>query len=56
MINKNYINIFFNWDPFLYNYQKYNCVDYWKDIIDNKKDLSINDHIFTCFEKRKRIF
>lgn len=58
MLSKKYLNIFFNWDPFLYDYQKYNNSEYfWKDIIDNKKKIyGLMDHIFTCFEKEKEYF
>ena len=35
VLNKNIINIFFNWDPFLYNYQKYN-VQNFEPLIENK--------------------
>lgn len=56
-LNKNIINIFFNWDPFLYNYEKYNTQDYWKPLIENKKKVySLMNTIFTCFEKEKIFF
>ena len=56
MINKNITNIFFNWDPFLYNYEKYNKLN-WKDRIENKKKIyPLMNYIFTCFEKEKMYF
>jgi len=51
---KNIKHLTFNWDPFLYNYQKYdnlNITKSWEDIIDNKtKCYSLMNHIFSCFE------
>ena len=56
MLDKNLINIFFNWDPFLYDYEKYNSV-YWENIIKNKKKIyPLMNYIFTCFEKEKLYF
>lgn len=47
-------HICFNWDPFLYNYQKYNNLNItksWEDIINNKINCySLMNHIFSCFE------
>ena len=57
VLNKNIINIFFNWDPFLYNYQKYNVQNFWEPLIENKKKVySLMNYIFTCFEKEKTYF
>ena len=58
MLSKKCINIFFNWDPFLYDYEKYNNSEYyWKDIINNKNKIyPLMDHIFTCFEKEIEYF
>jgi hypothetical protein len=51
MLNKNLINILFNWDPFLYNYEKYNTNN-WIDRIENKKKIyPLMNYIFSCFEK-----
>ena len=56
MINKDIINIFFNWDPFLYNYEKYNKFN-WKDRIENKKKIyPLMNYIFTCFQKERKHF
>ena len=56
MYNKNLINILYNWDPFLYDYEKYNCI-FWKSIIDRKKKIYPNmDIILTCFEKEINFF
>lgn len=56
MLDKNLINIFFNWDPFLYDYEKYNS-SYWKNIIESKKKIyPLMNYIFTCFEKEKLYF
>lgn len=44
-------NIFFNWDPFLYDYNKYNSL-IWKSRIDERlKYYPLMDHVFSCFEK-----
>jgi hypothetical protein len=44
-------NIFFNWDPFLYNYNKYNSL-IWKGRIDERlKYYPLMDSILSCFEK-----
>ena len=49
-------NYFFNWDPFLYNYEKYNSL-IWKDIINNKKICyPLMKHVFSCFETEINIF
>jgi hypothetical protein len=54
--NINVKNYFFNWDPFLYDYEKYNCF-YWKELIENKKLFyPLMDHIFSCFEKEINYF
>lgn len=44
-------NIFFNWDPFLYNYSKYNSL-IWKERIDTRlKYYPLMDNVLSCFEK-----
>ena len=44
-------NIFFNWDPFLYDYNKYNALN-WKPTIDERlKYYPLMDKVFSCFEK-----
>lgn len=56
MLKKDKINIFYNWDPFLYNYEKYNTNN-WIERIDNKKKIyGLMDHIFSCFEKEINYF
>lgn len=56
MLNKDLINIFFNWDPFLYNYQKYNTNN-WIERIENKKKIyPLMNFIFTCFETEIKYF
>lgn len=56
MINRNIENIFFNWDPFLYDYEKYNKNN-WKNRIENKKKIyPLMNYIFTCFEKERSYF
>ena len=56
-IKTNIKNIFYNWDPFLYNYEKYNVNNHWENIIENKKKVySLMDFIFTCYEKEKMYF
>jgi hypothetical protein len=54
--NNNIKNYLFNWDPFLYNYEKYNCI-IWKERI-YEKDMSypLMDHIFSCFESEINYF
>ena len=50
MLDKDLINIFFNWDPFLYNYEKYNTNN-WTERIENKNKIyPLMNFIFTCFE------
>jgi hypothetical protein len=47
---------FFNWDPFLYNYEKYNA-DIWKERIEERKKIyPLLDHVFSCFEKEINYF
>ena len=47
---------FFNWDPFLYNYEKYNA-QCWKERIDNKKMYyPLMNHVFSCYEKEINVF
>jgi hypothetical protein len=46
----------FNWDPFLYNYEKYNSV-IWKDRIEERKKIyPLMEHVFSCFEKEVNYF
>ena len=50
IINSNIKHYFFNWDPFLYNYEKYDC-NVWKERIDEKKlYYPLMNHVFSCFE------
>ena len=54
---KNIKNYFFNWDPILYNYEKYNSTENWKPIVENKKEIyKLMDHTFSCFEKEIEYF
>lgn len=54
--NKNIKHIFFNWDPFLYNYQKYDSIC-WKEKIDEKElYYPLMNHVFSCFEKEINYF
>ena len=47
VVSKHY---FYNWDPYLYNYEDYNCI-YWKDVVENiTKIYELMDHTFSCFE------
>ncbi len=47
-------NIFFNWDPFLYNYNKYNSL-IWSDRIDERlKYYPLMDNVLSCYEKEVR--
>ena len=49
-------HIFFNWDPFLYNYIKYNCY-FWEDIINEKNKIyRIMDNVLSCFETEINYF
>lgn len=42
-------NFFFNWDIYLYNYEKYNS-SIWEERIENKKlYYPLMDHVFSCF-------
>jgi hypothetical protein len=44
-------NFFYNWDIFLYNYQKYDS-NIWEERINNKKLFyPLMDHVFTCSQK-----
>ena len=56
MINKNIKNIFFNWDPFLYNYQKYNNTNWISRIQNKEKIYPLMDNIFSCFEFEIKYF
>jgi len=41
---------FYNWDPYLYNYEDYNCI-YWKEVVENTtKIYKLMDYTFSCFE------
>ena len=52
----NVIHIFYNFDPFLYEYEKYNSF-FWKPLIENKKEVyPCMNYIFTCFEKEIQYF
>ena len=47
---KNIKNYFYNWDPYLYNYEDYICI-YWKDVVENiTKIYELMDYTFSCFE------
>ena len=47
---KNIRHIFYNWDPYLYNYKKYNSY-IWRDRINEKiKYYPLINNIFSCFE------
>ena len=49
-------NYFFNWDAFLYDYEKYNSL-VWKERVDEKKlYYPLMDHVFSCYEKEINIF
>jgi spore maturation protein CgeB len=53
---KHILHLFYNFDPFLYNYEKYNCF-FWKPLIKNKEEVySCMHHIFTCFEQEIQHF
>jgi len=46
----------FNWDPFLYNYKKYDA-GIWEDRIEERKKIyPLLDHVFSCFEKEVNYF
>jgi len=46
----------FNWDPYLYNYEKYNAL-IWKDRIEERKKIyPMLHHVFSCFEKEVNYF
>jgi len=50
------IHLFYNFDPFLYNYEKYQCL-FWKPLIENKEKVYACMHsIFTCFEREIQYF
>jgi hypothetical protein len=50
------INVFFNWDPFLYNYQKYNALC-WKERIDEKINYyPLMNIVLSCFETEINYF
>ena len=50
---KNYL---FNWDPFLYNYKKYNCILWEERIYEKNMSYPLMDHIFSCFETEINYF
>lgn len=56
MINNDLINIFFNWDPFLYHYHKYNTNNWTERIESKKKIYPLMNHIFSCFETEIKYF
>ena len=46
----------FNWDPFLYNYPKYNCI-LWKERIEEKEKIyPLMDYVFSCFQYEIQYF
>jgi hypothetical protein len=56
-INKNILHYFYNWDFVLYNYEKYNAIDYWKERVENKKLIyPLLNHIFVCYEREIEYF
>ena len=56
LLNKNLKNIFYNWDPFLYNYKKYSSF-IWEERIDERKKIySLMDCVFSCFETEINYF
>ena len=56
LLNKNLKNIFYNWDPFLYNYKKYSSF-IWEERIDERhKIYSLMDCVFSCFETEINYF
>jgi len=58
IINKknNIKNYLFNWDPYLYNYKKYDS-NIWEDRISEKIiSYPLMDHIFSCFETEINYF
>ncbi len=41
---------FYNWDPYLYNYNEHKCI-YWSSVVNNiTKIYQLMDHTFSCFE------
>ena len=49
-------HILFNWDPALYEYEKYNALC-WKERIEEKKKIyPLMDKVYTCFEKELKVF
>ena len=49
--NKNIKNIFFNWDPYLYDYERYDCY-YWKELIEDRVNIyKLMNCTFSCFER-----
>ena len=56
MYNKELVNIYFNWDPFLFEYKKYDSL-VWEERLQNKELVySKMDIIFSCFEKEVSYF
>jgi len=49
--NTNIKNMFFNWDPYLYDYERYNCY-FWKDSIEERVNIcKLMNCTFSCFER-----
>ena len=49
-------NYFYNWDAFLYNYEKYDCL-IWKDRIEKRKKVySLMNYVFSCNESEINFF
>lgn len=54
--NVDYKHILFNWDPFLYEYKKYNSL-VWEERFENKQKIYAQmNYIFSCFEKEVDYF
>jgi hypothetical protein len=47
---------FYNWDPFLYNYDKYNSLLWKNRIIEKEKYYSMMHHVLSCFETEIKHF
>lgn len=56
MFNSNLINIYFNWDPFLFNYKKYNSILWEERLINKEQIFSKMNMVFSCFEKEVSYF
>ena len=53
--NEELIHIFYNWDPFLYEYSKYTTNNWIKRIEDKKNIYRQMNYIFSCFGKEVSI-